>query len=549
VNWVRQRLLVQALRRSGEYPTFAIRFGCATKRRVKPADLVTSRGAETIATGVGATPRPSGLCVSVEAENAKHGSYQELPNISSARLLMKQNNEDVMCTEMAFDRTHVSAESERRAYPPRQTPRHVVGRCQARSRLGTRGLLIALVAGTSLVPLVAKAATVSFGQVDWLDNAGGYTAQNSEWGQFSIELTSSDDSLFFNDSGSGRYGYLNVVTSIGVSSSLWSIQNLTLCYETASHLDSRLPESVSFNLGTARGLGLSSLDSYWTITSSPLSAQPSGTMTTYSVGSVSWLFGGIDDALPLNGNSGNAPPPMAQAYVGASVSSVSRVSGAITSGEKQVPAVNEDTSGCAPGAAARSLKYLEAEGKISLGGKNVQEVYDEIKNSNYMDTKLTPKGGTTVDNFFKGKNEYSKDNDLSLRTYGTFDPIAAANALKSGADVEMGVWWGTSGGANLGGHAAFVTEIVVDKDASGNVTGYKVKYLDDAQQGDGTAANNSHDLSFDANGNLKNAPGNGAKLIRFFVEIPEPNSALIFTCFIATFIFIARRRGGFAIGG
>jgi hypothetical protein len=100
--------------------------------------------------------------------------------------------------------------------------------------------------------------------------------------------------------------------------------------------------------------------------------------------------------------------------------------------------------------------------------------------------------------------------------------------LKEKSDVELMVSWGKNEqGESLGGHAAFVTEIIQLSDGS-----FIVKFMDDARQGDDTAYNDMHTLWFDKEGNLLNGLGEGGRLIGFQVEtaVPEPGTLLLF-CF------------------
>jgi len=96
--------------------------------------------------------------------------------------------------------------------------------------------------------------------------------------------------------------------------------------------------------------------------------------------------------------------------------------------------------------------------------------------------------------------------------------------IDDGADVEIMLYWGkNAAGEGMGGHAAFVSQIVELMDGDGNTAGYQVTIIDDATQGDGLAANDKHTLYFDTDGNLEDY-GTGAVLVGFQVEkvIPEP---------------------------
>ncbi|MHC4986273.1 MAG: hypothetical protein ACYTFO_08985, partial [Planctomycetota bacterium] len=59
-----------------------------------------------------------------------------------------------------------------------------------------------------LTALSAAGAGLSFEQVSWLDDSGGYLSQYSDWGQVLLSLGSADDGVFYDmtlaDGTSGR---------------------------------------------------------------------------------------------------------------------------------------------------------------------------------------------------------------------------------------------------------------------------------------------------------------------------------------------------------
>src|SRR5437870_5935309 len=97
----------------------------------------------------------------------------------------------------------------------------------------------------------------TFSQVDWLNQTGGFQAQNSEWGLVDLTLTNSEFAQLTPFSG-GFYGFLNVVTNTGTGVN-WAVQNKIIIVANPTELTSRGTEEIPFNLGTARGQHVSGL--------------------------------------------------------------------------------------------------------------------------------------------------------------------------------------------------------------------------------------------------------------------------------------------------
>jgi hypothetical protein len=401
-----------------------------------------------------------------------------------------------------------------------------------------------------------QAATMSFNQVDWLADTGGYTMQYSDWGVASLQLDSEDAGLF-SVSGSGLVGYLNLVTTVPQGNNqVWSIQNMGLYFDNATQLHGRLPESISFDLGITPGSArVTGLDYHWTINPVPLSTMPGGTMEASAVSSTEWLFGGESGTVggvSFSGGTGQAAPPKASSYVGVPAGGSIASSGSIKIAENQIYRVDEDGAGCAPGAAARSLNYLSrTDSRIALPGITIQDIYGELVDDMGTDISwsfwpFSHSGtGTSEEGFLSGKDAFAARHNLPLETEPTTDWQNVIDSLNSGADVEIGVSWGKNGdGKSLGGHCAFVSQVQKILDRDGNVTGYSVKIMDDPKQGDGNPANASHWLDFDKDGNLLQA-GTGAKLNSFRVEtvIPEPSTLSLLVLGALTLIRCRRRSG------
>ncbi len=207
--------------------------------------------------------------------------------------------------------------------------------------------------------------SVSFNQLDWLNETGGFTAQSSEWGVANIQLSSADAALFTFVPGVGYQAFINVSTELQIpgSSQNWAVQNLPIAFGAPSDLNGRLPEGATFDLGIARGsLNLQSLGSSairyglsvsaTTATSMPVLAGPAlGVLTAEA------LFGGEADLTDsYSGSSGKAIPLPAQNFIGALAGEKQSLVGKIFGKESDIPSVDEEKNGCAPGSVARSLR-------------------------------------------------------------------------------------------------------------------------------------------------------------------------------------------------
>lgn len=387
----------------------------------------------------------------------------------------------------------------------------------------------------------ALAASVNFQQIDWGDGLAGFNALNSDWGRAEVALSPADTALLFADGLGGSYGYLNIVTDTsgsGGTSGNWAVQNVPLTYANTLQLEGLIPDGYMFDLGVASGVDVASLSFAASIDANPISSPITMgapfAMGGATVDAANHVMGGLtdlSDPLVFGGTERN-PPPKAMNTAGAASGEMIHSSGKIKGKESDVPAINEDVNGCAPGSAARSIHYLGRQFSglaMALGTETPQQTYEKLKMQ--MGTQVGKNGsGTTVPNFKVGKDRYDAAlPGAEIMTTQTgrsaMDFMDAMNGLINCKDIEAMIYWGTdAAGKSMGGHAAFVSEITKIKDATtGAITGYKVNIIDDRPQGDGTANNTKTTLTFDAAGNLKGY-GTGAQLIGFQIEmfVPEP---------------------------
>ena len=387
-------------------------------------------------------------------------------------------------------------------------------------RLGT-SILTALAVLACAAPAVA--VDMDFEQISWLNGSGaGYASRYSDWGQVEISLSAGDHGQFHvmtvqGVAGSG--GFINIVSDANGTTD-WEVQNLPIFYTNPTDLDGRLPQGVWFDLGVTPGTAVTSLNYYYTIDASPLAAMPSGSLTGASVLEFKQLLAGTTLWVGPHfvGGGGLASPQPAMNFQGAEAGEVIGSVSSITVPETSVAAVNEDGNGCAPGSAARSVKYLgDTNANVNVPA-TAQQVYTGL----YGAMGTVPQG-TYISDILPGKQAYTQANGMPIVSANTQSFHGAMETLGQGGDVELVVSWGQDADGNsLGAHATFVSEVQELVDASGNTTGYVVETIDDPTQGDGTAENSTHTLKFDANGKLLQCDGRGAAtgagLIHFMVE-------------------------------
>ena len=387
--------------------------------------------------------------------------------------------------------------------------------CKRRYAVG----MVVLLAVVSQVP----AAGLVFQQVSWLDSAGSPVSRYSDWGRVEISLSSADDALFHPmvvDGLAGSGGFINVVSNAGGPDD-WEIVNLPIFYPDPSELDGRLPQGVLFDLGVSPTTPVGSLDYYFTIDPAPLAVMPTtGTGASQAVVEFEQILSGESLWLGTNHYEGGglASPQAAMDFRGAESGEVIASRGSISIPETSLATVNEDDNGCAPGAVARSIKYLsDAHENVNVPD-NAQTVYGQLRTAMGTDAN-----GTNTADILSGKDAYVAAHNLPITSTQTKDFKKAIDTLQHTGDVEIGVWWGEDADGNsMGSHRAMVTEVQELQDASGNTTGYVIKTVDDPVQGDGKEANSTHTMKFDANGKLVqydgHGVGTGAGLINFQTE-------------------------------
>lgn len=337
--------------------------------------------------------------------------------------------------------------------------------------------------------------TLDFNQLHWLNDDGSVGLQFSRVAVAQFSFAGSAKMLLDTNGG----GFINVITDIGNGSGpLWTIQNLYLSYPNKKQLTHAHP-TVQFGLPTNNGAPVPNLVYAVSLTKKPLDQFIAPPTVPAQVQPRDYLVGGLEQ-----GGSGNSDlPQQIGAWVGCPDVGMCKPNPEKTAriliATNNVAAIDEGKMGCAPSAAARSIKYLKGD---SVG--DPQGIYDGLKGA--MGT--SPTTGTTKDNMLEGKRKYTKQNKLKIDTkmvgWSKSGATAVMGSLNSGADVEILIKWNNQ----ETGHAAMVTSITkIDKDH------FEVKYVDDPTQGDGKAENQEHVIIVDKDGNFP-----GGKITHMMVE-------------------------------
>lgn len=377
---------------------------------------------------------------------------------------------------------------------------------------------------TAAILLAANtpAAMVSFAQVDWRNNSGGFNAFQSEWGLARVQLSSADLAHFTPVPG-GFLTYVNATATVpsGVTDS-WEIANRPIFVRNS--FDSPFSSTYDFfiDLGISRGSArVSSLDFRFELSPTPALAAPAGPTTPSAVDAKPMLFGGRDLSATTGnfGNSGASPPPIPQ-YVSLNQLAGPDIRYGGVSDTKKIPAVNEADNHCAPGSVARSLGYLDATNDSFGISQTTQQIVDSLAQS----MKTSSEKGTTDANILSGKDEFLRNNGVPVETFVTTDIGQVIEWLNDGADVEALIDYGKDAAGNpKGGHATMVSEAVASYDAMGNLQNYIIRTVDDPDQGDGMAENSYRDYEANFNNNIAGYYI-GSKIDGFIVEkvVPEP---------------------------
>jgi len=386
----------------------------------------------------------------------------------------------------------------------------------------------------------AQAATVGFDQVSWANGTGGFQDQSSQWGEATVSFSAGDVGSL-TAFGSGYMGWVNILTDVsGGSNNNWAVQNEPVIFDSPADLTGNVPLTFKFDLGQADGTAVSSLNYSFSLSASPLSLAPGGGLSAASVAAATELEGNQTDP---NSEGDEAAGSIGDAIGAAAAGGLAGLAAGLTGrGTIQTPTTNiavvtEAENGCAPGAAARSIRYLGNMFPSLNVTQSAQQIYGTLTNLMQSDTGPGSSNGTKIANFISGKNSYFTTNGLSIApTVVTTNFGQVISALNSTGDVELGVFWGFTITTNiitgristnsLGGHAVFVSGVTTLY-TNGIPYRYIVDVLQDPNQGGGSTNNEADRYTFDTNGNMLNRGGLFAGINSFRIEtsmIPEPST-------------------------
>ena len=340
---------------------------------------------------------------------------------------------------------------------------------------------------TAVAPVDAAVSgvQVEFAQLNWLGEGGRPGFPQSRVGTAELSFGPDAAALVTGDG-----GFINLVTQVPGGTRSWAVRNLFVRYPSPGHMLGSHP-SVQFSLTTPNGLRVPSLFYVVSLTAMPLTSAPIGSFSSAPVPLEDYRTGGYN-----SGGSGLSSRPLTIGpWIGPILIPIGPTATTDVPADG-IPAVDEDTNGCAPGSVARSIAYM-------TGAENVQDIYDDL----YEEMGTTEEGGTTDDNIVSGKAAYAESSGLDITTNLNLDGLGsigeAMETLENGGDVEILISW--EGG---GGHAAMVTSITDNGDGT-----YTITYVDDPNQGDGQAENQEHTITVNADGSF-----DGGKVDGFLTE-------------------------------
>jgi hypothetical protein len=385
-------------------------------------------------------------------------------------------------------------------------------------------LVLCIMANSSPAGLVAT-PSVTFDQINWGNGSGGFQDQDSQWGQAVVSF-SPDDAASLSPFGSGYAGWVNIVTSVaGGSNNNWSVENMPVVFDKAGDLSGDLPFTYQFDLGQPDGSAVANLSYSLMLSTSPLTSEPSGPLTSAGVLGVTDTEG----TTTTPGLEGDEAGTVAQDTVGAAVAGAVAGAaigaggrGSIQTSQTNIAVVAEQLNGCAPGAAARSIKYLQQMYPSLNVTQNAQQVYGTLTNlmQSVTGPATTNGGGTAIANFVAGKNLYFTTNNLQIApTVVTTNFGQVISSLNATGDVEIGVGW-----AGGGGHCIFVTGVTTVY-TNGVPYRYIVNGLQDPNQGGTSISNQTTQYTFDTSGNLLDNGGGSLNSFRIeMATVPEPST-------------------------
>ncbi len=341
-------------------------------------------------------------------------------------------------------------------------------------------ILLAALLTFSSAPAFAGNVNFTLRQLHWDTHTGsGYPF--SRVGEADLQLTSANTEFLESNGGA----YVNITLFNNVSGGIaWPVRNMYLSYPNLTALLADSP-TVRFGLGNDAAMGVPWGLTYLAVetSSTPLSSYPVTNIHTQVPQIRSVLSGGR--GLPNTTGGWDLIPLNLGPYIGSTSSPSS--TGTIQKPVSDIPKIDEGPMECAPAAVARSIAYLEDLAGLPPGDPQGDK---DILVGLMM---TSPIFGTSDTKLLSGKEDFVDKyelpicSELKYANDGNWDELVCdiIDMLNNGYDIEV----------LLTGHVGMLTSLTKHDD--GSVT---IEYVDDPEQGDGVAENETHVESFDPGG-------------------------------------------------
>ncbi|MEO0900389.1 MAG: hypothetical protein AAFY71_28530 [Bacteroidota bacterium] len=274
----------------------------------------------------------------------------------------------------------------------------------------------------------ANGVSVSFHQINWLageDGKGRNPINNSFVGEAFFSFSRPAANMMV-----GKIAYINILTRINGKQE-WSVQNLPVQFPSLNRmLTSKL--ATHFNLGVRNGQAIRSISYSLSVTANPLAAAPAGNMAQAQVKAINFKAGG------RNGRFVPFPNDLPKAFVGvrapAGGGPLAGIKiGTTKVGGKGIAKIVEDPMGCVPSSLARSIHYLKPNGLTTTP----QQTYEDLKEP----LGWTEAGGVPPGDIVKGKNAFTKANNLPITTTAWATPKTNSDPSTKGIRISRRMNW------------------------------------------------------------------------------------------------------------
>lgn len=323
---------------------------------------------------------------------------------------------------------------------------------------------------------------VAFTQFDWLHDDGTPYLNPSAVGLARLTFDADADETLESNGGA----FVNIVVDRpDAVAGGWIVQNLYVRYRDATRAQASHPSAL-FKI-SQNGTAVASLKFGVTLTSEPMATAPNVAFDqTAAVERRGYLEGGFGEGDSAQGGSDVCVLPfLIGAYVNEAVARPARGrraavenAGSILVPENQIESVGEESLGCGPGSAVRSIRYLGLVNHFQT--EPVDAMYMSLRDKMHTNDG---KKGTTFQDYLAGKTAYG----MGITTVDK--PFSAAadvvEDLNAGADVEVWIKYPSDGA-----HVSMVMSMTQYSDGS-----FDILYRSDIGQGPPDAQHNEASLS------------------------------------------------------